>query len=161
MFSKFITNHSFGIMIAALMSAIMLSYNVFLMEGFTLHSFRSIGLLYISIFVITFIISTYIVGPIVKPLMKRATNQNTKTPFRILLMTLFMVTGMATMMSLVVTLLISPHEAGFASTWLHSFLRSYPFAFLVQFLAVGPIVRFVHETLLAPPAAQETSEATK
>lgn len=148
-------------MIAALMSVIMLAYNMFILEGFTLNSLQSIGLLYVPIFVIAFIISTYIVGPIVKPLIKRITNENTKMPVRILLMTLFMVTGMATMMSLVVTLLMNPHEAGFISTWLHSFARSYPFALLVQFLAVGPIVRFAHSTLFAPPAVVEDSEAVK
>lgn len=159
MLKKYITNHSFGIMISALMSAIMLSINVFMMEGFTLNSLRTIGLMYVPIFLIALIISTYIVGPIVHPIIKRVTNKYTKTIVNILLMTLFMVTGMATLMSLSVVILTGPHEAGIISTWLHALARNYPIAFLVQFLAVGPFVRFVHETLLAPPAPQETAEA--
>lgn len=160
MLKKYIAKHSFGIMISALMSAIMLSINVFMMEGFTLYSFHTIGLMYVPVFLIALIISTYIVGPIVQPIMKRITNKDTKQVVRIILMTLLMVTVMATLMSLSVTILTGPHEAGIINTWLHALARNYPIAFAVQFLVVGPIVRFVHETLLTTHTSKEATEAT-
>ena len=161
MLSKFIQKHSFGIMMSTLMSAIMLSINVFIMEGFTLNAFRTIGIMYIPILLIAFIMSTYIVVPAVKPIMKRIANSSFTKTTKTVLNSLLMVTLMSLSMSFIVTLINGPHKEGHFDTWLSSWSRNYPIAFFVQLLAVGPFVRFTHRTLLAPPALQEAISTTR
>lgn len=137
----------FGLMMCCGMVVIMTSYNLFTNGLIGSLSIGGILVQFVIGFIIAFLLESFVVGPVAKKMAFSLPYNKTKKVFVILSLSFFMVTGMVLCMSLYGTIMATLSnvlmEESFIEKYLSTVFKNYIFAFPLQLLIVGPLVRFI------------------
>jgi Protein of unknown function (DUF2798) len=134
------------------MVAIMQSYNVIMVLGFTATAASEALRQFIPVFLVAFVVQRFVISHNAFALHKIIVSPQDSQLKYIVALTGLMVTGMCTSM----TLYASPVNVGTENDfWRHYFevlARNYPVALIAQMFVVGPLVRPIHTRVFQPSA---------
>lgn len=137
----------FGLMMCIGMVIMMTSYNVITNGLIGKVSLIAIITQFVLGFIIAFLLELFIVGPTAQRIVFSITRHKSGKMITILAMSFCMVTGMVFFMSMygLVSAYLSHHLAGepLLGSYFAIFLKNFVFAFPLQLLIMGPLVRFL------------------
>ncbi|WP_036620365.1 hypothetical protein [Paenibacillus alvei] len=139
----------FGLMMCSGMVVFMTFYNLYMHDLLDTLSWKSILVQLILTFFIAFILESCIVGPVAKKIAFSLPYDKSKKLFGVVSVAFFMVCGMVLCMSLYglgTAYLSNPLMKGTLFENYYSLvLQNFIFAFPLQLLIIGPIVRFLFQ----------------
>jgi len=121
----------------------MVSFNVFLVNGFSFESLQLAWLTFAIMLPIAFVIEWFIVSKIAMNLIGNFVKETDVLPVVILKSALCFVTLMVLSMSFIANIIYGEHPDGFLIGWLTSIPKNFIVAFLIQVLLAGPIIGFI------------------
>lgn len=139
----------FGLMMCSGMAALMTFYNLYMHGVLETLSWKSILLQLVLAFSIAFLLESFIVGPLARKIAFSLPYDKSKKLFVVVSVAFFMVSGMVLCMSLYglgTAYFSNPFMRGTLFENYYSLvLQNFIFAFPLQLLIVGPIVRLLFQ----------------
>jgi hypothetical protein len=137
----------FGLMMCFGMVIVMTVYNLFINDLFSVITLKTGIIQFLVTFLVALLFESLIVGPIAKKIVFMLPFDKSKMPLVIIAMSTCMVLGMVFFMSLysLVTTYLNQGltTESYVTSYFLIFIKNFVFAFPLQLLVMGPLVRFL------------------
>ncbi|WP_046175315.1 DUF2798 domain-containing protein [Domibacillus indicus] len=139
----------FTTLMCAGMVICMSMYNIWLLEGFSSTFFKHFIAGLIPGFLVALLLDLFVAGPVARFLLHKFTGEQTKPVKKMLTMIFSMVAMMVLLMSLYGVLVNAGATAAFTQLYVNTVWKNAVFAFPLQLIIIGPLVRSICSRLFA------------
>ncbi|MED4782557.1 DUF2798 domain-containing protein [Brevibacillus choshinensis] len=137
----------FGSMMCFGMVIVMTFYNLFINDLFSVITLKAGIIQFFITFLVAVVVESFIVGPIAKKIVSMLPFDKSKMPLVIIAMSTCMVLGMVFLMSLYSLITSYVYQGvtteSYGKSYFYIFIKNIVFAFPLQLVVMGPLVRFL------------------